>query len=720
MGVLNRRFVFCFYNAFSSNGADAAANKFFKEHGGRGYGAIFTPDGKCLGSFGFNVTEFYHVLKSAAKNQPEYWHFDDNEKKILADAEKNPSDLDAQRDAARLHTELLDFERAAEILESFLERTNDRKQEAIAKYWAAHLALSESDLLCHQYVANWNRLSEDKRDQLLKRRQVIAEQLSKLDNLSEDLLDDRAVDLITLEVRLRPGRGFYTGWQFKPDADKKAIAKQLQDWIKRSPSSNRIGQMHFLLSLAYADDGDLKSADQIWQKHIDNYPADRFAMLSRFHHTSYQFSPYKGGRGGVVIGGRTRRLTAEEVERQLQRLKPKRTKRSFQPVGALHDQKELPDPFLRPDGSRVQSTTEWEGQRTYLKSLVAHYMYGHMPPRPLADQLSIKKTLSRAAFEETALEEHLTVNVKRGDKSVDLRIALFRPSEKKRHPTIIKNCRVLFDREQVTRTRFAIMAERDLAAAREAVRRGYVTCKFLREDLAPDRRDNRDQGIFPLYPEYDWGTIAVWAWGHQVVLDVLDQLGYANMDQIVCTGHSRGGQTAMAAGIFDERIDVVVPCTGGFGSVGTLRVRDPKGVRGTIDYIAHLSQKNPHWFNERYYDFAGHQDKLPFDAHTLVALVAPRPLLNTNATEDQNNNTLSIEAGLRTGKRVYDWLQVGDRCRVHWRPGEHAQQKEDWQALLDFADEMFFNRRGTSKFNAWVYPNLNPAPNWSAPRRPLE
>ena len=207
----------------------------------------------------------------------------------------------------------------------------------------------------------------------------------------------------------------------------------------------------------------------------------------------------------------------------------------------------------------------------------------------------------------------------------------------------------------------------------------------------------------------------MWAWSHQVVLDALDNLELANLDQIVYTGHSRGGQTAIAAGIFDERADVIVPNTGGFGSCGTLRVRDPEGVRGTMDYIAHLANKNKHWFHERYFEFAGQQNKLPFDAHTLVALVAPRPLLNTNATEDQNNNTLSIEAGLRTGKKVYDWLGTGDRCRLHWRPGLHAQKEEDWRALLDFADEVFFGRKGTTDYNRWVYPDFEPEFGWLAP-----
>ena len=381
----------------------------------------------------------------------------------------------------------------------------------------------------------------------------------------------------------------------------------------------------------------------------------------------------------------------------------------FLPAAQLPEHLALPNPFLRPDGTRVKTIEEWSRQRQYLKSLVTHYKYGKMPPTP--ENLAIRSTLSRSAFEGAAVEEHYTLSVSRGGRSVDLAIALFRPSgEKRRFPTIIKNCRVLFDRE-TARERYRGIIDYDLPAAREAVDRGYLLCKFFREDLAVDQPNNRSEGVFPLYPEYDWGTIAVWAWGHQIVLDALDRLGLANLDQIVATGHSRGGQTATAAGIFDDRIDVVVPCTGGFGSCGTLRVRDPEDVRGKTDHVAHLKKYAPHWFHPRYYEFVGQQSRLPFDAHTLVSLIAPRPFLNTNATEDEYNNTLSMEAGLRTGRLVYKWMKAETWCRLHWRPGRHDQNDEDWGALFDFADEVFFGKKSKREFNQWVYPEFEPTLN---------
>ena len=41
---------------------------------------------------------------------------------------------------------------------------------------------------------------------------------------------------------------------------------------------------------------------------------------------------------------------------------------------------ELPDPFLREDGSRVVAAEEWKEQREYFKRILEEQYYGQMPP----------------------------------------------------------------------------------------------------------------------------------------------------------------------------------------------------------------------------------------------------------------------------------------------------------------------------------------------------
>ncbi len=327
MGVLNRRFVFCFYNAFGGHGSDPAATKFFKENGGKSYGAIFTPEGKCLSSFGYNMTDVYRALKNSADQSPEHWWHTDQEKAVLQAARDRADDLQAQLAAARLHVELLEFARAAEILDAFRKTGAVDRDKAVAAYWRAHHSLAENDLETRQYKRAWDAVGDEQKLKLNTQREALRKELAELEGkLPEDLQDDRAVDLIGSRVRLRRASGFYTGWQFPADVDKAAIAERLEVWIKQAPLSNRIGQMYFLLGLAYADQGKMKLADKAWKRHTDVYPADRFAMLSRFHHSSYQFSPYGGGRGARIVGRPATKRSKEEVERVLNRLRPKNQK----------------------------------------------------------------------------------------------------------------------------------------------------------------------------------------------------------------------------------------------------------------------------------------------------------------------------------------------------------------------------------------------------------
>jgi hypothetical protein len=53
----------------------------------------------------------------------------------------------------------------------------------------------------------------------------------------------------------------------------------------------------------------------------------------------------------------------------------------------------------------------------------------------------------------------------------------------------------------------------------------------------------------------------------------------------------------------------------------------------TIDNIAAADEY--HWMAGNFLTYAGHWDRMPVDAHELIALVAPRPIFITGGTEDQ-------------------------------------------------------------------------------------
>lgn len=201
---------------------------------------------------------------------------------------------------------------------------------------------------------------------------------------------------------------------------------------------------------------------------------------------------------------------------------------TFADVQNLPLQKGLPDPFLRPDGKRVQTLQDWRKQRVYLKAMLAHYLYGQMPPRP--QEIEIKQVGSKLLYDGKGVEEQHTLTIRRNGKSVTCHFLIVRPALKKRYPTVIKNDRVSFE---ASSDRSASSDSFDPGF--EAVERGYLLCRFNRTDLATDTRgEGRDAGVYPLYPEYDWAALAVWGWGHAVVLDALDQLRVTRHEQGGC------------------------------------------------------------------------------------------------------------------------------------------------------------------------------------------
>ena len=396
----------------------------------------------------------------------------------------------------------------------------------------------------------------------------------------------------------------------------------------------------------------------------------------------------------------------------------------FPPVGQLAERPMMPDPFEKPDGARVTSHAEWPGQRAYLKALLQHYLYGTIPPRPSARELSFARTSDEAYTSPGSgiqgRKQGYQVTIARNGLTHSFTFHLWRPLENKRYPTLINN-----HPEHGHPSPVYSMAE--------GVRRGYAVVEFRRNEVAPDEKNNADRhaGIFRLYPEYDFHTIGAWAWAYQPVIDVLDRIGVADMGRIIATGHSRGGATAMAAAIFDERIALVAPSATGPFSTGALRQRDPAGFRGTADYPGIMKERFPHWYHPRYLEFAGRQNRQPWDVPTLAALIAPRALLSLSALGDGFDNWLAHEAGVRAGIKVYEWFGAERWCRIHWRNltnvyGQkgHDQGPEEFNAIYDFADEYFFAKPpGPTTFNrgpagdGWMHdPGLYPLKiDWAVP-----
>ncbi len=93
---------------------------------------------------------------------------------------------------------------------------------------------------------------------------------------------------------------------------------------------------------------------------------------------------------------------------------------------------------------------------------------------------------------------------------------------------------------------------------------------------------------------------------------------------------------------------------------------------------------------------------MPFDQNGLVALCALRPVLFSNAEDDQWSNPEGQFEILKAASKVYRFLGVeglkaekmpptgkliDSRLGYYIRPGMHSMTRDDWKVFLDFADQ---------------------------------
>jgi len=169
--------------------------------------------------------------------------------------------------------------------------------------------------------------------------------------------------------------------------------------------------------------------------------------------------------------------------------------------------------------------------------------------------------------------------------------------------------------------------------------------------------------------------------------------------RIAILGVSRLGKTVMWAGAHDIRVAMVIASCSGEGGAALSR-------RNYGETIAHLvaPTRYPYQFAANYAKYAEHVDQLPVDAHELVALIAPRPvLLQTGLTDgwsDPRGEFLAAVAaepvyrllgkqGLGTDKMPAAGEPILHDIGYLMHDGGHGTVPSDWPVFLKFMEMHF-------------------------------
>ncbi|WP_123535080.1 glucuronyl esterase domain-containing protein [Halosimplex salinum] len=394
--------------------------------------------------------------------------------------------------------------------------------------------------------------------------------------------------------------------------------------------------------------------------------------------------------------------------------------RALPAVSRLEPRDELPDPLEPLDGDRVRTAEDWRERRRELRRLLRHYVYGYAPEAP-----DIETETERTAGVLDGAATLVETEIGFPDLPADapsITLALYLPTEvadaDESAPVLLglnwggNHAAVADEAVTITdRAREYGADERGVASdywcVDRVLSRGYGFATYHLADVDPDNPDRAD-GIRPYFddelpgpPGTEWGSLAAWAWGLQRCVDALRERDGVRSDEIAVTGHSRCGKAALLAGATDERIGLVAPHQSGTG--GTALSRD-----NGQESVGDITGTFPHWFADTFSAFHGQVDRLPVDAHCLAALVAPRPLIDTEGARDYWANPGRALDALRAAEPVWELLgedgaaddlplhegdemseeTVGAVCQFR-RETEHTLDAGYVDAILDFADVHF-------------------------------
>ncbi len=392
---------------------------------------------------------------------------------------------------------------------------------------------------------------------------------------------------------------------------------------------------------------------------------------------------------------------------------------SFPAIDQLPEQTALPDPLKMMDGTSVTTAEQWRTQRRpELLRLIQHYMYGFAPAAPKIEA-RVTKVDDTLFGGKGRLKEIEIRFVELPENAPRLHVALFLPLPVKGPVPVFLGINKCGNQEVTRETAVTIHpaawqhanckkapergGDADFWTVDYILSRGYGFATFHESDLDPDQHDWTD-GIHPFYPnlpgpkESQWGTIAAWAWGFSRAADYLVTDADIDRSRICVIGHSRRGKTALLAAALDERFALVVPHQSGTGGMALSR-------ESQQEKVERINRVFPHWFNDMFTQFNDRESRLPFDQHCVVALVAPRPVLDTEGAQDAWANFPRALDSLRAADPVYKLLGakgvvgtglvqndesiVGPNfgTLLQYRLDEkHTLNKKFWEKILDFAD----------------------------------
>jgi len=390
----------------------------------------------------------------------------------------------------------------------------------------------------------------------------------------------------------------------------------------------------------------------------------------------------------------------------------------------------LPDMFTMKNGEKVKDAKTWMGKRRpEIVQLFEENQFGKMPPRPpgmhfdvfdkgtlVLNGKAIRKQVT-VYFAKDTEDRALTTDDKSRGKSYKMDLLIYLPAAaKKPSPLLLiinffANSSVVDDpgvRAGEVWTREGKKVPATTAAFGKInidtfITQGFGIATVYYGDIEPDFKKGFEYGIRghylkpgQTYPANDeWGAISAWSWGLSRAMDYFETDKQIDAKRVALQGTSRLGKTVLWTGAHDSRFKLVIASCSGEGGAAISRRNYGENIKHMTDTSRYYYQFAPNW-----HGYANDFNRSPVDAHMLVALMAPRPLLlqtgDTDYWSDPKGEFLAAVAAEpvyklfnKKGPGTDVMPNAGDESLLntlgyYMHAGGHGTIPSDWAVFMTF------------------------------------
>lgn len=344
----------------------------------------------------------------------------------------------------------------------------------------------------------------------------------------------------------------------------------------------------------------------------------------------------------------------------------------------------LPNVLQFNNGKYVTNITEWKKRREEIKQILLNEEYGHIitkPHVPITFE-TIKEDDKYCGAKFTYKEVKLTLHI--GNEKYSFPIILSIPKD-----------------EQPLKTFLYLSLQSEFPnkylPVEEICDNGFAVVQLYYADITSDD-DDFENGLSKYFfndeNSRNFGKISIWAWAACHVMDFMQNIQEIDKNNIAIVGHSRLGKTALLASAFDERFKITF--SNDAGQSGDSLSRGKSG-----EHIKEICERFPYWFTPKYYNYINQENKLPFDQHFLLSLIAPRNLYVASASDNSWADPYSQYLALMATNPVYEIYnfpglisdytmpEIGQQLKwgkigYHIRKGWHFLSRYDWNMFMEY------------------------------------